>query len=634
MPLLLAMSDGCAFDADVQAQSVHSPVHIADMSTLLSALVFWQDVLERCHSLDIKRTLFDHFQILFLQQLLYVSVRRDLLMLTSARYPSILQSSDTDAGSSVAVLTYMANMFETLHDVELMEMMLDYLFAVQKGTRSTASSMPGSPTVSRRRSFLLHSAHSGKTEDNLDPRLFGLTDLTQNALSSANPQTVFAGLSLLSSIATHHPRYAIGTLIGTREHHGEMSSDTIGHRMAQTTALLRLVMTLGEGAMLDRAFTAICLDMRTLLQANRRPDQDSHSPLQVIDSGDAVLGRLTNLLGSFLSNEVDVNLALTQAIVRLLACSNLSLDSLMCASEQPVPSTYTPAEYESSSEYMNDAERAAVLKLLSASNEGVVRAHKQALLMIAMRSLITQIDIQRSRYPRFDYLLAKRSAILVTAERPTSSAGYSDIMDDEKAAARRDTPSSSTTVTPRKSTITSTPGSRSLTSTPRGRNAARRNTNDPGSPTPRPRLGDRQSSSFLSPTRLTRALFSGPLSDSPPTRRSSSVFLQPPPAFELDEPEGDLLKRMIRFPLRELSMQNMHGVSARVGADDAEISNRSDGPLERSTNGEKEEEKKVQSKTVSLSHVLTNVVVLRNFLLELAAVLQVRAIVYDDVSFV
>lgn len=43
--------------------------------TFLSYLTFWQDVLEHCRSTDVRHTLIDHFQILFLQQLLYVGTR-------------------------------------------------------------------------------------------------------------------------------------------------------------------------------------------------------------------------------------------------------------------------------------------------------------------------------------------------------------------------------------------------------------------------------------------------------------------------------------------------------------------------------------------------------------------------------
>lgn len=97
LPAVLAMSDYTTTHARATAESAFSERHQAHMTTFLSYLAFWQDVLDHCRSADVKQTLLDHFQILFLQQLLY---------------PSLLQSSDTDAGSSVAVLTYMTAMLE------------------------------------------------------------------------------------------------------------------------------------------------------------------------------------------------------------------------------------------------------------------------------------------------------------------------------------------------------------------------------------------------------------------------------------------------------------------------------------------------------------------------------------------
>ena len=74
LPLLLAMSDYTDIletSGASAAQSVYSDAHAAHMRTFLSDLTFWQDILEHCRSEDVRQTLLDHFQILFLQQVLY-----------------------------------------------------------------------------------------------------------------------------------------------------------------------------------------------------------------------------------------------------------------------------------------------------------------------------------------------------------------------------------------------------------------------------------------------------------------------------------------------------------------------------------------------------------------------------------
>lgn len=70
MPIILSLSDYLELKPSSEADSLFSPDYQMHMSTFLSFLTFWQDVLEHCRSLDVRQTLIDHFQVLFLQQLL------------------------------------------------------------------------------------------------------------------------------------------------------------------------------------------------------------------------------------------------------------------------------------------------------------------------------------------------------------------------------------------------------------------------------------------------------------------------------------------------------------------------------------------------------------------------------------
>ena len=55
-----------------EVESFYSDGLQAQLSTFMSNLIFWQDILEHCRSLEIKQTLIDHFQVFFLQQILWV----------------------------------------------------------------------------------------------------------------------------------------------------------------------------------------------------------------------------------------------------------------------------------------------------------------------------------------------------------------------------------------------------------------------------------------------------------------------------------------------------------------------------------------------------------------------------------
>ena len=71
LPVILSLSDYADLQPSKDAESLFSPAFTVEMDTFLSYLTFWQDVLQHCKSDDVKATLIDHFQILFLQQLLY-----------------------------------------------------------------------------------------------------------------------------------------------------------------------------------------------------------------------------------------------------------------------------------------------------------------------------------------------------------------------------------------------------------------------------------------------------------------------------------------------------------------------------------------------------------------------------------
>lgn len=72
LPPVLALSDYQHPETTLEIVSSCSPDFQLHLDTFLSHLLFWQDVLNHCRSAGIKSTLLEHFQVIFLQQLLYV----------------------------------------------------------------------------------------------------------------------------------------------------------------------------------------------------------------------------------------------------------------------------------------------------------------------------------------------------------------------------------------------------------------------------------------------------------------------------------------------------------------------------------------------------------------------------------
>ncbi len=70
LPPILAFSDYQHPRPNYEVISSCSFEFQSHLDTFLSHLLFWQDVLNHCRSVEVKSTLLEHFQVIFLQQLL------------------------------------------------------------------------------------------------------------------------------------------------------------------------------------------------------------------------------------------------------------------------------------------------------------------------------------------------------------------------------------------------------------------------------------------------------------------------------------------------------------------------------------------------------------------------------------
>lgn len=64
MPTIIALSD--ENDIHRNFDGIVRP----NVESFISYLLFWQDTVEHCQSKEVNDTLLDHFEVLFLQQLL------------------------------------------------------------------------------------------------------------------------------------------------------------------------------------------------------------------------------------------------------------------------------------------------------------------------------------------------------------------------------------------------------------------------------------------------------------------------------------------------------------------------------------------------------------------------------------
>jgi hypothetical protein len=396
LPMILALSDYVDAQQMSSTESIFSPSHATHMATFLSHLAFWQDVLEHCKSESVKTTLLDHFRILFLQQLLY---------------PSLLQSSDTDGGSSVAVLTYLSNIFESLDHPDLTRMALQYLLAIP----DTKQSEPVSPTVQRRQSTLMLLTQSGDDDDKFEPTLFSLVDLMLNGIRSQNSQTVVAALKLSSVMLTRHRSYTTSTLLQSKSAISPEEKRTIQAMCVETDGLVQIATALGGEIDVDEAYATACQDITVPLEvqiANRAPEDTS--VLKIL-THDPYIQSIAALFGSFFTNSVDVNLALTEATIGLTSCAGVGLDGWLAVPRSDYEATTLEPTFDSTS---LDEEEAASLRLLQSMYSQQRRQEsRDPLLPTILRALTRQVDNMRSDIPIIDHLIEKRIAILGGAGR-------------------------------------------------------------------------------------------------------------------------------------------------------------------------------------------------------------------------
>ncbi|QPC76536.1 hypothetical protein HYE68_007288 [Fusarium pseudograminearum] len=332
LPPILAFSDYEHPASNYEVISSCSPEFQSHLDVFLSHLLFWQDVLNHCRSVEVKSTLLEHFQVIFLQQLLY---------------PSLLESSDIDGGSSVAVLTYLRRILESLDHPDMINLILHYLLALPD---SIASARPGSSSsvskARKRKSMDLATMLAERAEPAATPLLFNLVDLILACLRSRNQQTIHVTLQLVSAILKRHHRYAVVTLLRTDSVPIQNATRTVGAQEQEVEFFMSLAGTIGGEDDFDEVYQLVLRDTMTKLEAHpcslklvaprastsnqRLPDSLPGAPKDVGDHtlrpDDPLLNSLLDLLETFFVNQVETNLSVTETLVDLAVCGFMKIE--------------------------------------------------------------------------------------------------------------------------------------------------------------------------------------------------------------------------------------------------------------------------------------------------------------------
>ena len=643
-PPILAYSEALQLQAAIDAEETTSSDYQTHLETFLSSLVFWQDLLEHCTSADVKQTLLDHFQFLFLGQLLYVYLAwlPSWRLTNCGSYPSLLESSDGDGGSSVAVLTYLRHILESIDHPDLVGLTLQYLF----GTQDSASEPKLEPsvrpiTLARRRKSEDLLNHLANGDGHPSPDLFNLADLILASLRSKSQQTLSATLRLLSvMIRRQHPR-TLRSLFRTRKSKDADAKRTVGGQEKEVDILLTMAENLMGFQAIEESYGRYLEDNRNLLESHPcssdvlnipKVSGDSKIPQQpeigldqmhahTLSLDDPMLKSLLSLTENYFKNDIQTNLGLTQVLIDVASCSYTRLEGwlLTNTTKYKYSETVTDLQQSDPATIMEGEKQHSDNGLLrnvqSARREPSWNAEDISPVFVALDRLISQVELYRQRIPDFSTqflecrtMIEAEDGIDIPPKKiwgdPRKTNG-SQSSSPSRFGSFNQMGSISERLRPER-----TSGAESRTSSPRGRQLDSSST---------PTLVSRLNHLRISPSRSSSQDSSRAYSPSP--LRNGPAASTPPRINMAFRPLASALQRRIK--LADGSGPAAGPTQEFSGSDASSVRSESIGP-----------EVRAEAREVALGHLLTNVIILQEFILELAALIDVRGSLFDEVRFV
>lgn len=618
-------------------------------------------------------------------------------------YPSLLESSDVDGGSSVAVLTYLRRILESLDHPDMIHLILHYLLALPE-TAPVPSGSKASVSAARKRKSLDLATLVALQVEGGAPALYNLVDLILGSLRSESSQTVTVTLQLVSVILKRHHRYAVTTLLRTGQALSDGPQRSIAAHEREIESLLTMAEDLGGDDDFDEVYENHIKDSMNILESHscslalvapksasgtsKFPSSQATIPgaprdirHHTLRPEDPVLVTLLDILSTFFINSVETNLSLTAAIVDLATCGFMSVDGWLL----PDPSKYVYEESEEgrAEEIMDDLllanigdpdeiqERSQIRALKLTQRRLKWSATPKPELFTRLDMLVDQVNSYRAEIPRFDDILQQRRDAFQQAASMSTPVRHRQ-RSYRESSTHAESPPRQSALEKVAQRIFSDSNAPSRSGSPQTRGRPSNSNREQGSAS-----GSHGTNRTLNPP-LQFTL--GPETPSRGSSHSRSSMLPdddlsvnktrvpPSQTAAFAAVDQGLLNRMVGIPTSKkdvvpIPFPDLKKVKAEER--DTEASETTDGAVESKTlaenyemgenesvggkgkdgaggdqdTGKYEEGKDIdgegkEDKKVSVSHILTNVIVLQEFLLELAALVQVRAGLFGEVKFV
>lgn len=506
-------------------------------------------------------------------------------------------------------------------------MILHYLLALPEFDAVTSPRLPRSPAAVKRRQSLMLLNVPDKEDDRMNPFLFNLVDLILGSTESHDAQTVLAALKLATVILGKHHTYAVGSLIKVMHVHQKEPHRTIGAFNKELEIYLELAISLAGDAGVDEAYESHLKDKLSLLESHPCSLKALAMPtlsaqalgyfdtetgmrdvgLHYLIPEDPLFKSLLDQLVLFLTNDVETNLALTEAIITLGSCSQLRLEGWLAVD---------PSEYHHQHEHEEESTETIDEKfkdLHKAARQPAWEKMATPSLLVCLQNLQSQVDALRADIQDWDDHVASRKHVFQTYEE------LSEVSKNTASQAKPVRPDAQggswNPQIPRHVIESATP---SRTSSPRGRKEALDKRHTPSSsPAPSKLSGQ----TFVgSPSRGMSPLSAPRVAN---TNRQTT-FMTDVLGNLADVNNNPNLKRRIRFR-RTANSQDIEVMLSKYQPPPKE-------PSEAAGAGAEEAESE-EFREASVGHIITNVVILQEFVLELVALMQTRASLFNEIRF-
>ena len=525
---------------------------------------------------------------------------------------------------------------------DLVHLILHYLLALPD---DTVPEVPTSrPTTLARRRKSQNLVTLAKDGDNDSPSLIHLVDLILPSLRSQNQQAVSVALQLVSTILHRQHGYAMSTLI--KASRDTCTPRTISANNKSVNTLMSFADVLTPEDDLDESFDVHIQDARSLLESHVCSAHILEIPHAIIEVGrsskheggstlspsvqphrilpeDPLLKILLTLLDNFFANDVETNLSLTHTVMVLASCSHAHLEGwlLLCCNDWGPRSVINRSRTEShppNNPTDRDSCKNKEVEYADKASEGqqlTSSATNQSPFIATLDRLVQRVEAFRREVRDFDQHLSERRRVFKTQQEVDEA-----LLASQNSRQRPDEAKSAISAKVIDGPQINRNPHRLFTET-KHQEVSR-------SPSPRGRQRDRATTALvgrLSYLQMTPS--SSPMKallrpDSP----LPSVKIMTPPRLSKDVPflagDTDILLCKLKVSTGALAeIESLHDVhSSEVNS----LRSVSVGPEPTMSEGFKE---------VSLSRILTNVVILHDFVLELGAMVQVRASLFAEVVF-